>query len=73
MIRVAGRGGSKLSLIQMEIAIKALKEVVKDDFEIKVIRTRGGDSEVERPLYELGGKGLFEAEVNRAVLRGRRT
>ncbi len=54
MIRVAGRG-SKLSLIQMEIAIKALKEVVKDDFEIKVIRTRG-DSEVERPLYELGGK-----------------
>ncbi|MGC8596677.1 MAG: hydroxymethylbilane synthase [Thermocladium sp.] len=68
VIRIASRG-SQLSLIQVKTVIEVLRNFVNDEFEVKIIKTRG-DADTHRPLYEMGGKGLFEAEVNLAVLRG---
>ena len=68
VIRIASRG-SQLSLIQVKTVIEVLRNFINDEFEVKIIKTRG-DVDIHRPLYEMGGKGLFEAEVNLAVLRG---
>ena len=38
--------------------------------EIVIIKTRG-DAEVDRPLYELEGKGFFTKEIEEALLDGR--
>lgn len=68
-IRVATRG-SKLSLIQTEVLLESIKEVEPDvDFEIVVVKTTG-DLVQDKPLYAIGVKGIFEKEVNMAVLRG---
>ncbi|AEA13435.1 porphobilinogen deaminase [Thermoproteus uzoniensis 768-20] len=68
-LRVATRG-SKLSLLQTELFIKSIKEVEPDlEFEIVVVKTTG-DLVQDRPLYAIGVKGVFEKEVNLAVLRG---
>ncbi len=68
-IRVATRG-SKLSLIQTEVLLRSIREVEPDvDFEIIVVKTTG-DIVQDKPLYAIGVKGIFEKEVNTAVLRG---
>lgn len=67
-IRVATRG-SKLSLLQTEMLIKSIKEVEPDlSFEVIVVKTTG-DVIQDKPLYAIGVKGIFEKEVNIAVLR----
>ncbi len=63
MIRVGSRG-SKLSLAQTELVLNALNH--KDRFVIKVIKTRGDDD--LRPLDKIGSKGIFEKEINQALL-----
>ena len=66
---VAARG-SKLSLKQVEIAMQSLAEKLPGlQYRVLVVKTRG-DRVQDRPLYAIGGKGLFEKEVNLAVLRG---
>lgn len=68
-VRVATRG-SKLSLIQTEIAIKHIKALYPNlEFKIVTVKTRG-DIERDKPLYEIRASGVFEKEVNRTVLRG---
>ncbi len=68
-IRVATRG-SKLSRIQTELVLNALKKVDPDlEFELIFVKTTG-DRFQDRPLHAIGGKGLFEKEVNKAVLEG---
>lgn len=68
-IKVATRG-SKLSLIQTEELLSQIKAVEPDvEFEIVVVKTTG-DIIQEKPLYQIGVKGIFEKEVNMAVLRG---
>lgn len=65
-----GTRGSKLALVQTEIAIKALRSYYPDcDFQIKVIRT-SGDNLWDRPLYEMEGKGFFIKEIEEALLSG---
>ncbi len=63
--------GSKLSLVQTQLVVQALKKI-EPDIEIKVltIKTKG-DIEKHKPIYEIDGKGVFEKEVNRAVLAGK--
>ncbi|CCC82187.1 hydroxymethylbilane synthase [Thermoproteus tenax] len=68
-IRVATRG-SKLSLLQTEMFLMRIKAVEPDvKFEIITVKTTG-DLVQDRPLYEIGAKGIFEKEVNMALLRG---
>jgi len=68
-IRVATRG-SKLSLIQTELVLREIKRVAPwVEFDIVTIRTTG-DVVQDKPLYAIGVKGVFEKEVNLALLRG---
>lgn len=68
-VRVATRG-SKLSLAQTEIAIEHIRRLYPQlEFEIVTVKTRG-DIEKEKPLYEFKTSGIFEKEVNMALLRG---
>lgn len=69
-LRVATRG-SKLSLIQTEIVLERLRKIRPDlEFELVIVKTRG-DVHQDKPFASIGGKGLFEKEVNVAVLEGK--
>ncbi len=69
-IRVATRG-SRLSLEQTRIALEYIRRKHPElEFEIVVVKTRG-DIHQDKPFHMIGGKGLFEKEVNRAVLEGK--
>ncbi|NPA69334.1 MAG: hydroxymethylbilane synthase [Crenarchaeota archaeon] len=61
---------SKLSLVQTEIAIRWIKKTFPDiEFEIRTFKSTG-DKILDKPLYMIGVKGIFEKEINQAVLRG---
>ena len=67
-----GTRGSPLALVQAELVrarLAALHGVSADDIEIVVIST-GGDRIQNRPLSELGGKGMFTKEIEQALLSG---
>lgn len=65
-----GTRGSKLALLQTETAIKSLKAAdPKLDFEIKIIKTTG-DIVKRKPLFAIESKGIFEKEIDQALLRG---
>ncbi|ABM80687.1 hydroxymethylbilane synthase [Hyperthermus butylicus] len=69
-LRVATRG-SKLSIAQTMIALEAIKRVEPSlEYELVIVKTRG-DIHQDKPFTAIGGKGLFEKEVNLAVLEGR--
>jgi hydroxymethylbilane synthase len=68
-IRVATRG-SRLSLLQTELLLNAIKAVEPSaEFKVVVVKTTG-DVVQDKPLYAIGVKGIFEKEVNLAVLKG---
>lgn len=65
-----GTRGSRLSLIQTEIVVQRLKEEVPElEIEVKTIKTTG-DKITRRPLISIKEKGIFEKEIDKAVLRG---
>ena len=71
ILRIGSRG-SPLALIQArqaQAAIIAACGVAPEQVEIKIIRTTG-DKVQDRPLVELGGKGLFAKEIEEALLSG---
>ncbi len=69
IIRIATRG-SALSLRQTKIVMDRILEFNKDvEFKLIIVKTTG-DINLTKPLYEIGVKGIFEREVNQAVLRG---
>lgn len=66
-----GTRGSKLSLIQTKTVIQQLKTAFPDlAVEMKVIKTTG-DRVARKPLPLIKAKGIFEKEIDRAVLNGR--
>lgn len=70
-IRIGTRG-SPLALAQAhEVArlLKAAHGIADADIEIKVIST-SGDRIQDRPLAEVGGKGLFTKEIEEALIAG---
>ncbi|ADL19608.1 Porphobilinogen deaminase [Acidilobus saccharovorans 345-15] len=69
-LKVATRG-SKLSLEQVVIAMRFLEQRLGErvEYEPVIVKTRG-DVMQDRPLFSIGVKGVFEKEVNRAVLNG---
>ncbi len=69
-----GTRGSPLALAQTEETRRRLLELCPDlaepgALEVTVIRTTG-DRVVDRPLAEIGGKGLFTKEIDLALIAG---
>jgi hydroxymethylbilane synthase len=72
LLRIGTRG-SPLALVQAHAVLEQIAAALgagKDAFEIVVIRT-SGDRIQDRPLSEVGGKGLFTKEIEEALLDGR--
>ena len=69
-IRVASRD-SQLAVCQAQIAIEQLHNRRPDaDIRLLTMKT-SGDRILDRPLEQVGGKGLFVKELDRALLEGR--
>lgn len=69
-IRIGTRG-SRLALAQSRAFGDALEQAVPDiACELVIIKT-SGDLFVDRPLRDIGGKGLFVKEIEQALLEGR--
>jgi len=69
-IRIGTRG-SPLALVQARIVRARLAAALgtgEEAIEVKIIRTTG-DAIQDRPLAEVGGKGLFTKEIEEALLR----
>lgn len=67
-----GTRGSPLALAQAHetrARLSAAFDLPEDAFEIVVIKTTG-DRVLDRPLKEIGGKGLFTREIEDAMLKG---
>lgn len=67
-----GTRGSPLALAQAHetrARLSAAFNLAEDAFEIVVIKTTG-DRVLDRPLKEIGGKGLFTREIEDAMLQG---
>jgi hydroxymethylbilane synthase len=64
---VIGTRGSRLALAQTDIALAALRAAAPETtFEIQTIRTSGDQSSAS--LSEIGGRGVFVVELERALL-----
>ena len=59
---ILGTRGSKLALSQSQWVADLITEVTGVPVELKVISTKG-DRIIDKPLGEIGGKGLFTAEL----------
>lgn len=64
-----GTRGSTLALTQSRLVKDALEARLDISVELVVVRTTGDDRQ-DRPLPEIGGKGLFTRELDRALLAG---
>lgn len=62
-----GTRGSRLALAQTEYVRRRLEQAYpQDSFEVVVIQTKG-DRIIDRPLAEIGDKGLFVAEIEQKL------
>lgn len=64
-----GTRSSRLAMIQAEYAAGLLKDSLKMDVEIVAFETKG-DQVTDRPLREIGSKGVFTLELEEALLSG---
>ena len=69
MIRIATRG-SDLALAQSRWIEQRIRRELGADTELLIIKTTG-DKILDRPLAEIGGKGLFVKEIEEALIDGR--
>lgn len=68
-IRIGSRG-SKLALIQTEYVKRRLEEYYPEhEYEIVIVKTKG-DRIQDKPLNQIGGKGLFVKEIEEQILSG---
>jgi porphobilinogen deaminase len=67
-LRIATRG-SKLSLIQAQQVAKIINEKLGFESELIIVKTKG-DIMTDSPISSIG-KGVFSAEVNEAVVKGK--
>ncbi len=69
-LRIGSRR-SKLALAQSEGVAASIRRATRGavSVEVQVFQTRG-DAVLDRPLSALGGKGLFTAELEAAILEG---
>ena len=66
LVRIGTRG-SPLALVQARMVAAALESTLERRCEIVVIKTTG-DHILDRPLAEIGGKGLFTKEIEEQLL-----
>ena len=64
-----GTRGSKLAIAQTEIALRNLRRKTSRQFEIVPIATLGDID--RRPIFTMDEKGIFEKELDKAVISGR--
>lgn len=65
-----GTRGSRLSTMQTEKFLKELKLAQPDaEFELKIIKTLG-DAERTKPLFTIDSQGIFEKEIDQALVNG---
>lgn len=69
MIRIGSRE-SALAVIQSELAIEAIKEQQPEASLTLVTMKTTGDRILDRPLDQIGGKGLFVKELDQALRDG---
>lgn len=66
-----GTRGSKLALAQAETVRRTLASAYPEhEFKLLTITTKG-DRITDRPLQDIGGKGLFVREIEKNILNGR--
>lgn len=65
-----GTRGSQLALTQSRWVQARLEDQRGVSVQLEIFST-AGDRDLERPLTEIGGKGLFTEELDRALLDGR--
>jgi hydroxymethylbilane synthase len=71
MLLRVGTRGSKLSLVQTDIVLDQLKGKNPDlVVERRVIKTKG-DEDQRTPIFSINQKGIFEKEIDQAVLQGK--
>ena len=70
MVRLGSRG-SRLALIQAELAADALRAVYPDVDVAIVPMTTAGDRDRSKPFGEIGERGVFVKEIEEALLAGR--
>jgi hydroxymethylbilane synthase len=64
-----GTRGSRLAIAQTQLVLNALRNSNPHiDFELTTISTKGDVD--KRPLFTIDEKGIFEKEVNEAIIRG---
>ncbi|HIQ61081.1 MAG TPA: hydroxymethylbilane synthase [Candidatus Enterenecus faecium] len=69
-IRIGSRD-SRLAVIQSEMVIDAIRAYAPTaEVELVTMKTTG-DLMLDRPLSQIGGKGLFVKELDKALLKGR--
>ncbi len=67
---IIGTRGSKLALTQAETVCSKLAETYPEhEFEIQVVKTTG-DLVLDKPLHEIGDKGVFVKEIEEKLLSG---
>jgi porphobilinogen deaminase len=65
---VIGTRKSKLAMAQTEFVCKKLSEAYpEDEFVIQIVTTKG-DLILDKPLHEIGDKGLFVKEIEEKIL-----
>jgi hydroxymethylbilane synthase len=70
MVRLGSRG-SRLALVQAELAADALRAVYPDVDVAIVPMTTAGDRDRSKPFGEIGERGVFVKEIEEALLAGR--
>jgi len=71
MIVKIGTRGSKLSLVQTDYVINMLRKIERRLRFQKVVIKTAGDAFRQRPAYSFTTRGIFEKEINLAVIEGR--
>ena len=67
---VIGTRGSKLALAQAGFVRDRLSKAYQEDtFTLRVIQTKG-DFILDKPIYEIGDKGVFVREIEEKLLSG---
>ncbi|MCW4044392.1 MAG: hydroxymethylbilane synthase [Candidatus Bathyarchaeota archaeon] len=70
MILRVGTRGSKLSIMQTEALLREIQSAYSNvEFKVRIIKTLG-DWERKKPLFTIDSKGIFEKEIDQAILRG---
>jgi hydroxymethylbilane synthase len=67
----AGTRGSPLALVQTRTFLRLLAAIPGAPPGVETIISVTGDAVLDRPLAEIGGKGLFAKEIHEALLDGR--